>query len=141
MVKGNKPRNSLFLALLGGAIIFSLLIFALVTTTTASVVLTPSEVLEAIKTAPSSLNRVRVVGQVADSDVLYKTERPVSLQFFVEDKDVPASVKLRVIYNDVKPDMFAPKRHVLIDGEVKDGTLIAHSLLTQCPSKYEPPDK
>ena len=35
--------------------------------------------------------------------------------------------------------MFTAGRDVIIDGEYKDGVLQAQKLLTQCPSKYEPP--
>lgn len=51
---------------------------------------------------------------------------------------------INVTYNGLKPDMFEPARDVLIDGVLKStangGFFIeAHSILTQCPSKYEPP--
>jgi cytochrome c-type biogenesis protein CcmE len=45
-----------------------------------------------------------------------------------------------VVYYGVRPDMFAPGRDVIIDGNLESGTLQATKLLTQCPSKYEPPD-
>lgn len=44
-----------------------------------------------------------------------------------------------VVYQGLRPDMFAVGRDVIIDGEFKDGVVFASSLLTQCPSKYEAP--
>jgi cytochrome c-type biogenesis protein CcmE len=34
--------------------------------------------------------------------------------------------------------MFQAGRDVLIDGDFKNGTIVAAKLQTQCPSKYEP---
>jgi cytochrome c-type biogenesis protein CcmE len=34
--------------------------------------------------------------------------------------------------------MFQAGRDVLIDGDFKDGKIVAAKLQTQCPSKYEP---
>ena len=57
------------------------------------------------------------------------------------DQAVPVDPKqtIPVVYQGIKPDMFTPGRDVIIDGEFRDGILYASKLLTQCPSKYEPP--
>ena len=52
----------------------------------------------------------------------------------------PPGGTVPVVFNGVRPDMFAPGRDVIIDGNFANGTLEATKLLTQCPSKYEPPD-
>ena len=44
-----------------------------------------------------------------------------------------------VIYRGLRPDMFTAGRDVIIDGSFENGTVVASSLLTQCPSKYEAP--
>ena len=44
-----------------------------------------------------------------------------------------------VVYQGIRPDMFTVGRDVIIDGEYTGGVLQASKLLTQCPSKYEPP--
>jgi cytochrome c-type biogenesis protein CcmE len=43
-----------------------------------------------------------------------------------------------VVYQGLKPDMFAAGRDVLIDGDYVGGVIKAAKLQTQCPSKYEP---
>ena len=64
-----------------------------------------------------------------------QNERPAT------PEEEPARVgTVPVVYFGVKPDMFAPGRDVIIDGNLEGGTLHATKLLTQCPSKYEPPD-
>jgi cytochrome c-type biogenesis protein CcmE len=105
-----------------------------------SLVLTPSQV---ISGEGHSEPRIRVAGRVADSSIEYKLEPELELRFAVQDpgKAAPAGAAvLPVVYKGLKPDMFAAGRDVIIDGEIQEGTLRARSLLTQCPSKYEPPD-
>jgi cytochrome c-type biogenesis protein CcmE len=115
-----------------------------------------------------SLYRVRVAGRVGNQDIQYQVDPTFKLEFFVVDRpdQGPDSVSgttlgapgttlggagtasgatsaapgLKVVFEDVKPDMFANGRDVLIDGNVIDGVLHASALLTQCPSKYEPED-
>jgi cytochrome c-type biogenesis protein CcmE len=48
-------------------------------------------------------------------------------------------LKVPVVYQGLRPDMFSAGRDVIIDGEYRDGLVIASTLLTQCPSKYEAP--
>lgn len=47
--------------------------------------------------------------------------------------------KVPVLYQGLRPDMFSAGRDVIIDGEYRDGVVVASTLLTQCPSKYEAP--
>lgn len=87
--------------------------------------------------------RIRIGGKVADMPIDYKVEPGFQLSFHLTDpgKASPAGVPavIPVIYRGIKPDMFAVGRDVIIDGEYRDGTVIAVKLLTQCPSKYQPP--
>jgi len=83
--------------------------------------------------------RIRIGGKVSNKDITYDVEPEFSLKFYVEDKLTPAK-SVPVVYKGIKPDMFDAGREVLIDGDFKDGTLFATQLLTQCPSKYEPPE-
>lgn len=83
--------------------------------------------------------RIRIGGKVSDKDIIYKVEPEFSLKFYVEDKLAPTK-SVPVVYKGIKPDMFDVGREVLIDGDFKEGTLLASQLLTQCPSKYEPPE-
>jgi cytochrome c-type biogenesis protein CcmE len=58
---------------------------------------------------------------------------------FVGQEDVAAgSATLAVAYTGVVPDMFAEGRDVIIEGRYADGVLRAQTIMTSCPSKYEP---
>lgn len=83
--------------------------------------------------------RIRIGGKVSNKDIIYNVEPGFSLKFHVEDKLSPTK-SVPVIYEGIKPDMFDVGREVLIDGDFKNGTFLATGLLTQCPSKYEPPE-
>jgi cytochrome c-type biogenesis protein CcmE len=116
--------------LVGGALVYQ------ATRSTSSLVLTPSELQ---KKAPSGeLARVRVGGKVV-GPIEYQVDPSFVLSFGVKDgKEGGSSVVVPVVYSNVKPDMFAEERDVLIDGDLVQGRLIAAQLQTQCPSKYEP---
>ncbi len=100
-----------------------------------SLVLLPSDLLRKGK---DDLKRIRVGGRVAAMPVEYRVEPKIELKFFIHDPAGDTGA-VPVVYNGIKPDMFAPGRDVIIDGEFQGGTLLAGKLLTQCPSKYEPP--
>ena len=101
-------------------------------------VLLPSQLLA--RSTDTALSRVRVGGRVADNaPVEYKIDPPIELRFAVLDPGDTGGVPVPVVYPGLKPDMFSPGRDVIIDGEFVNGTIMASRLLTQCPSKYEPP--
>ena len=100
-----------------------------------SSVLTPSELVS----KNQEFKRVRVAGRVTNGLVNYVVEPGFKLDFQIKDPDGKSDLALAVTYDGIKPDMFAAGRDVIIDGEYVSGTLIAKQLLTQCPSKYEPP--
>lgn len=80
--------------------------------------------------------RVRVAGRVRQGSVSWDP-RTLHLAFtlggFRRSEGVP------VRYTGVLPDMFAEGRDVIVEGRYDaDGTLEARSILTSCPSKYEP---
>ena len=81
--------------------------------------------------------RVRVVGKVAEG-IKYELAPRIELSFEITD---PANgvQRIPVIYHNIKPDMFNVGRIVILDGRWQSGLLEATTLLTQCPSKYEPP--
>lgn len=104
-----------------------------------SVALTPTELLQRAENG-ASLKRVRLGGKVTNAiPVHYQTEPSVELTFGVESPGTGGGTPVSVIYRGLKPDMFSAGRDVILDGEFKDGVFVAASLLTQCPSKYEPP--
>jgi cytochrome c-type biogenesis protein CcmE len=110
-----------------------LLLYA--TTTTKAEIILPSEL---ARTSSQDRKRLRVGGQVAESKINYTLEPEIKLEFELHDHN-KKELSIPVIYQDLKPDMFAAGRDVLIDGDFVNGKLYAHTLLTQCPSKYEPP--
>lgn len=115
------------------------------TTSEASQILSPAQILQEMAGQEAqkmdkeqvTLQRIRIAGKVADAEISYAVEPSFQLRFFVADRD-DASKTLPVVYNGLKPDMFAAGRDVMIDGDVINGEVVASSLLTQCPSKYEP---
>ena len=60
-----------------------------------------------------------------------------TLLFRVRDRDGSASVP--VTYKGVVPDPFRDGREIIIEGEMKNGTLVAKrdTLVTKCPSKFK----
>lgn len=74
----------------------------------------------------------RVVGPVSGE------ARGSGLRFTLKDIDGAATVP--VVYTGSVPDLFEVGRHVYMKGELRDGTFVAErdSLVTKCPSKYEP---
>jgi cytochrome c-type biogenesis protein CcmE len=74
----------------------------------------------------------RVVGPV-DGDA-----RGDGLRFTLRDIDGTATVP--VVYTGSVPDLFQIGRHVYMRGELRGGVFVAEqdSLVTKCPSKYEP---
>ena len=74
----------------------------------------------------------RVVGPV-EGDA-----RGSGLRFTLRDIDGTATVP--VVYTGSVPDLFEVGRHVYMRGELRNGLFVAEkdSLVTKCPSKYEP---
>lgn len=101
-----------------------------------SLVMEPND-LVAAKSQGKDLLHIRVGGRVAPEAIEYQTS-PLLLKFAIHDKESPAGT-VQVVYSGVKPDMFEAGRDVLVDGDFKAGVFAATKLLTQCPSKYEPP--
>ena len=60
-----------------------------------------------------------------------------TLSFRVRDRD--GTVSIPVIYKGVVPDPFRDNREIIIEGEMRSGTLMAKrdTLVTKCPSKFK----
>ena len=129
--------NRIFLSLVIGALVVGGLLVFQMTRATATTSFIPSELMS----NPVSRSRVRLGGRVAgEHPIDYQVQPQLRLAFHIHDPGAKgASVSLPVIYHGVKPDMFAPGRDVILDGDFREGTFYASSLLTQCPSKYEAP--
>ncbi len=107
---------------------------------TTSLVLLPSDLLSPENA--KGRTRIRVGGRVANLPIDYQVEPKAQLKFSIHDPGQPEGTGTKtipVVYEGLRPDMFAAGRDVIIDGEWSNGQLIAAKLLTQCPSKYEPP--
>jgi cytochrome c-type biogenesis protein CcmE len=57
---------------------------------------------------------------------------------FVEGGVAEKFELLPVEYTGILPDMFAEGRDVIVEGTYVNGVLRAQSVMTSCPSKYEP---
>lgn len=103
-----------------------------------STVVTPDDL---VKEPAKQRQRIRVAGKVADGTVEYHVTPKMLLTFSITTPgEATEGVLVPVRYEGLKPDMFQGGRDVIIDGDYKEGTLHATTLLTQCPSKYEAPD-
>ena len=60
-----------------------------------------------------------------------------TVDFRVRDRD--GTVSIPVTYKGVVPDPFRDNREIVIEGEMRDGTLVGQrdSLVTKCPSKFK----
>lgn len=100
--------------------------------------LTVSEYIQ--KGAPEDEN-FRINGKVLPGSI----ERPSLGQYVffkmtdaISDETKGEMVSLPVKYEGAVPDMFTDGTDVVVEGKKSaDGTFMAHTLLTKCPSKYE----
>lgn len=92
--------------------------------------------------APSALNgrtdtvqlAGRVVGPVAGD------AHAGGLRFRLKDISGKTRVRVAVRYTGSVPDLFKVGRHIVVDGQLRDGVFVANpgSMITKCPSKYAP---
>ncbi|OGO01634.1 MAG: hypothetical protein A2Y59_04065 [Chloroflexi bacterium RBG_13_52_14] len=78
--------------------------------------------------------QVRVGGTVVSDSVDFSAKELI-LKFTIADE----SASLPVVYQGVVPDAFKPDIQVVVEGRLDlMGVVRANSLLTKCPSKYQP---
>jgi cytochrome c-type biogenesis protein CcmE len=60
------------------------------------------------------------------------------LRFKLRDIKGDSPETVAVLYKGSVPDLFKIGRHIVVDGELKNGTFVASpgSMVTKCPSKY-----
>jgi cytochrome c-type biogenesis protein CcmE len=85
---------------------------------------------------------VRVAGRVQHGSMEWNA-RTLDLRFalggFGDTDGGGTPEPLPVAFNGILPDMFAEGRDVIVEGTYeRDGRFVAHTILTSCPSKYEP---
>jgi cytochrome c-type biogenesis protein CcmE len=86
---------------------------------------------------------LRVAGRVQQGTMKWDA-RSLDLQFglggFPAEDGTPATESpVAVQFNGILPDMFAEGRDVIVEGVYSDDdTFTADTIMTSCPSKYEP---
>jgi cytochrome c-type biogenesis protein CcmE len=60
------------------------------------------------------------------------------LHFKLRDIEGDSKQTVAVLYTGSVPDLFKVGRHIVVDGELRNGTFVASpgSMVTKCPSKY-----
>ena len=102
-----------------------------------------AETTDSQNSTSTKLDSIRLGGQVEEGSVTYEITPKPTLSFQVRDRapkgKEPSSDSIKVRYIGLKPDSFQEGRDVILEGDYIDATFEAVTLLTQCPSKYEPP--
>ena len=87
------------------------------------------------KTAYSGTT-VRIAGRVRPGSMNWNADTR-DLRFTLDD--ITGQGSLDVHYNGILPDMFSEGRDVIVEGPSIDAaTFVASTVLTSCPSKYQP---
>jgi cytochrome c-type biogenesis protein CcmE len=62
------------------------------------------------------------------------------LRFRLRDISGDSKASVKVLYTGSVPDLFRTGRHIVVDGELRNGAFVAEpgSMITKCPSKYAP---
>ncbi len=120
---------------IGMAVIVAAVAYLLLSGTMASAVyfLTVPEVQQQLSALQQASHPIRVAGQVT-ADPIQWDVRHLSLAFRIGEGEA----RLPVQYTGVKPDMFQAGVSVIVEGRIgRDGVLMASTLMTSCPSKYQ----
>lgn len=84
--------------------------------------------------------RIRIGGRVGKvPEIQYQVQPYFLLKFSLVDPSHISPGVIAVEYRGLKPAMFEADKDVIVEGNLQNGVLVANQLLTQCPSKYEPP--
>lgn len=85
---------------------------------------------------------IRLAGRVAPGSLTKSTSaKGTEMSFRVGDfvdEEAPVADTVVIEYTGIVPDMFAEGRDVIIEGTYSGGVVRATSVMTSCPSKYEP---
>ncbi|MGZ8687301.1 MAG: cytochrome c maturation protein CcmE domain-containing protein [Gaiellaceae bacterium] len=92
-----------------------------------------------------SLKPSELVAQTGNVSVAGLVVGPVTgdshaggLRFRLRDIEGDSKTTVAVLYKGSVPDLFKVGRHIVVDGELRNGTFVASpgSMVTKCPSKY-----
>src|SRR5215813_4188507 len=120
---------------IGMTVIVAAVAYLLLSGTTASTVyfLTVPEVQQQWAALQQASRPIRVAGPVT-ADPIHWEVRQLALAFRIGEGEA----RLPVQYTGVKPDMFQTGVSVIVEGRIgRDGVLVASTLMTSCPSKYQ----
>ena len=120
---------------IGMTVIVAAVAYLLLSRTTASTMyfLTVPEVQQQLSVLQQASHPIRVAGQVTADPIQWEA-RQLSLAFRIGEGEA----RLPVQYTGVKPDMFQTGVTVIVEGRIgRDGVLMASTLMTSCPSKYQ----
>jgi cytochrome c-type biogenesis protein CcmE len=102
---------------------------------TASEVVTVSKLLNS---QVSDRQKIRLGARVGAEKIDYTVVPQPLVLFSVHDiGDESKLIKIR--FQGIMPDTLKEGRDVIVEGRFRDGEFVADTLLTQCPSKYQPP--
>ena len=120
---------------IGMTVIVAAVAYLLLSGTTASTMyfLTVPEVQQQLSALQQASRPIRVAGQVTEDPIQWDV-RQLSLAFRIGEGEACLPVQ----YTGVKPDMFQAGVSVIVEGRIgRDGVLVASTLMTSCPSKYQ----
>ena len=120
---------------IGMTVIVAAVVYLLLSGTTASTVyfLTVPEVQQQLAALQQASRPIRVAGPVT-ADPIHWEARHLALAFRIGEGEA----RLPVQYKGIKPDMFQAGVTVIVEGRIgQDGVLMASTLMTSCPSKYQ----
>ncbi len=84
---------------------------------------------------------IRLAGRVQAGSIQWDP-KDLRLQFLLgpfKEQDQATVQSIAIHYQGILPDMFAEGRDVIVEGRYQHGsTLTAKTIMTSCPSKYEP---
>jgi cytochrome c-type biogenesis protein CcmE len=153
---GNTANRMKFI--IGGLLIIAAVVYLIISSTQASAqyFLTVDELNQ--KGSAAKARELRISGAVIGDSIQYDPET-LTLAFTVahipgDNKEIeaqgglgevlhqavndPNRATLKVIYNDVKPDLLRNEAQAIMTGRLgEDGVFYAEELLLKCPTKYE----
>ncbi|MCB0323707.1 MAG: cytochrome c maturation protein CcmE [Bdellovibrionales bacterium] len=126
--------NARFLFAIGVVVaVLATLIYS-ASSSTAKAVVTVDELLQ----SGAIPNAVRLGARVSEGGIEYRTQPNREVRFAVHDIPKGTGV-VSVVYEGAMPDTLKIGRDVILEGKYDGEHFVASSLMTQCPSKYEPP--
>ncbi len=103
--------------------------------TTAKAVVTVGELFE----MGNVRNNIRLGARMTEDPIVKSVDANKKFSFYVRDITNPGDKKLLIESEQTIPDTLRSGRDVILEGNFDGEKFVAKNLMTQCPSKYEPP--